>query len=54
MEHGGFQQFIPMIHPRLTRRLERLVATEMKREVARLRRRHEQRQKRKKSSARSG
>ena len=52
MDDGGFMQFIPMLRPRLIRRLEKLVEAEVKRDTARLRRRHQQRQKRKKSSAR--
>jgi hypothetical protein len=39
---GGFQRFIPWYgDSRFTRRLEKLIDVELKREVARLRRRHE-------------
>jgi hypothetical protein len=51
---GGFQLFIPVTHPQLTKRLERLVHAEVKRDTARLRRRSEQRQRRQKASAKSG
>jgi hypothetical protein len=51
----GFQRFIPWYgDTRFTRKLEKLVDSEVKREGVRLRRRHQERQKRKKSSARSG
>ena len=46
MDDGGFMQFIPMLRPRLIRRLEKLVEAEVKRDTARLRRRHESRSKR--------
>jgi hypothetical protein len=52
MPSGGFMQFIPLLHPSLTRRLERLIIAEIKRDTAQLRRRHQQRQTGKKSTAR--
>ena len=37
---GGIQMFVPMNYPQLTKRLERLIIAEIKRDTARLRRRH--------------
>ena len=43
---AGIQMFVPMLHPSLTRRLEKMIIAEVRLDTARLRRRHQQRQKR--------